>query len=313
MSASSPVDVRPAVAADLQAGRPVVAMTTAALAHSLPWPDNLEIARLVETTTQQEGVTLAFVAVWQGRLTVGLLPDEVEALARGGSTLRAGRRDLATCVVRHKNAATTVSASVYLACQAGIRLLVTGAIGGVAHGIGHNWDVSADLTELSRNPVAVVTSGVRSVTDLSSTAEVLESYGVPVVGYGTESFPVFYQRPANQLASVQVDAPAEAAALLAAHWSLGGAGVVVANPTPGEVALSPDELQPALAEVKQQALAAKVGTRDLPPFLMGRLNRLTKGRALRAYRGSLEANARLAAEIARELCDQANSAASGSP
>jgi len=301
MHAAHPIDVRAEVAADLKAGRPVVAMSTAAIAHSLPWPENLEIAKLAEAAARQERVTLASVAVWKGQLTVGLSASEIEALAHGASTLRAGRRDLATAAVRGATAATTVSASIQIAHQAGIRLLITGAIGGVGGGNSNVWDISADLVELARNPVAVVTSGVRSVLDLNSTAEMLESYSVPVLGFGTESLPVFYQRPANQLASMRVDAPAEVAAMLAMHWSINGMGVVVANPTPSELALSPDELQPALVEVKQQAAAAKVKARDLPPFLMGRLNRLTKGRALRAYRGSMEANARLAAQIARAM------------
>jgi pseudouridine-5'-phosphate glycosidase len=206
--------------------------------------------------------------------------------------------------VRKETAATTVSASVCIARQARIPLVVTGAIGGLAHGSTNAWDVSSDLVELSRTAVGVVSAGARSVLDLESTAEMLESYGVPVLGYGTESFPFFYERPINQLASARVDSPAEAAALLSAHWGMGGAGVVIAQPTPAEFALSPDELQPALLEVKKQAAAANVRTRDLPPFLMERLNRLTKGRALRAYRATLEANARLSAQIARALISQ---------
>jgi pseudouridine-5'-phosphate glycosidase len=296
-----PIDVRPEVAAALQAGRPVVAQSSAALAHSLPWPENLEIARQVEVAARQEGATFAIVAVWQGRLTVGLTAAEVEALARGGSSFRASRRDLATAVARKKTAATTVAASMYLAERAGIRLLSAGAIGGAARGTGDSWDVSADLVELERTSVAVVTAGARSVLDLARTAEVLESYGVPVVGYGTDSFPAFYQRPGSQPASVRMDDPTQTAALLAAHWGMGGAGVVLALPTPAAVALSPDDLQPALREVENQAIKAGVRARDLPPMLMDRLNRMTGGRALRAYQAILVANARLAAQVAREL------------
>jgi pseudouridine-5'-phosphate glycosidase len=296
-----PLDIRPEVAAALQAGRPVVAQASASIAHSLPWPENLEIARQVEVAARQEGATFALVAVWQGRLTVGLSAAEVEALARGGSAFRASRRDLATAVARQKTAATTVAASMYLAHRAGIYLLSTGAIGGAARGTGDSWDVSADLVELERTPVAVVSAGARSVMDLARTTEVLESYGVPVVGYGTDSFPAFYQRPGSQPASVRIDDPAQAAALLAAHWGMGGAGVVFAQPTPAAVALTPDELQPALREVENQAVKAGVRARDLPPVLMDRLNRMTGGRALRAYQAILVANARLAAQVAREL------------
>jgi pseudouridine-5'-phosphate glycosidase len=298
MNGTVPLDVRPEVSAALQAGHPVVALTSAPIGHSLPWPKSLEIARLAEAAVRQGGAIPAFVAVWQGRLTVGLTAGELDELSRGASALRASRRDLATAVARRLTAATTVSASMYLAHRAGIRLLAASAVGGASSGTG---DVSADLLELSRTPVAIITAGARTVADLARTSEILESYAVPIVGYGTDSFPAFYQRPGSQPASVRADKPAELAALLAAHWGLGGAGVVVAQPTPDAVALFPDEVQPALREVSHQAARGGVGTRDLPPVLMDRLNRMTGGRALQAYQAILEANARLAAQLAREL------------
>jgi pseudouridylate synthase len=301
MMQPQPLDVRPDVAAALKAGEPVVGMTSAAIGHSLPWPDNLEVARLADSAAKQEGAVLAVVAVWQGRLTVGLTGAEIEALARGASARRATRRDLATMVIRGATAATTVSASVCIAQQAGLSLLVTGAIGGASHGSAHSLDLSSDLVELSRVPVAVVSAGARSVSDLDQTAEMLEAFGIPVFGYGTDSFPYFYERPSNQMASARVDTPAEVAALLRAHWGMGGAGVVIAQPTPEAVALSPDVLYPALEDVRRQAVIAKVRTRDFPPFLMERLNRLTKGRALIAYRAILEANVKLAAQVARAM------------
>jgi len=276
-------------------------MGSAPIAHSLPWPANLETAQLAEAAVRQEGATLAVVAVWQGRLTVGLTASEVEALAHGASSLRASRRDLATAVVQGRTAATTVAANMYLASRAGIRVVATGALGGAARGDAQGWDVSADLVELSRTPVAVVSSGARSVLSVATTAEILESYGVPVVGYGTDSFPSFYLCVGGYSVSSRVDTPAEAAALLAAHWGMSGAGVVLAQPTPAEAALSPDELHAALQEVEKQAARARVRAKDLPPFLMARLNRLTGGKALRAYQACLVANARLAAQVAREL------------
>jgi pseudouridine-5'-phosphate glycosidase len=300
MHAAPPFDLRPDAADALRAGRPVASLTSAPIAHSLPWPDNLEIARQAQAAALEEGATLAILAVWRGRLTVGLTAEEVEELALGASALRASRRDLPAAVVRGDTAALTVAASMYLAHAAGIRVLAAGAIGGASRGEEDDGHISADLVELSRTPAAVVTAGTRSVSDLARTAEILEGYGVPVIGYRTDTFPAFYQRPASQAVSVRTDTPAEAAALLAAHWSLGGAGAVVVQPTPAEAALSPDELQPALREVRRQA-AAGVRGKDLPPILMERLNRMTGGRALRAYAAALTANARLAAQIAREL------------
>ncbi len=311
-----PLDLRPEVAAALHAGQPVVGFVSAPIAHSLPWPANLEAVRQAAYAVRQEGATLAVVAVWQGRLTVGLTAHEVEALAQGASSMRASRRDLATAVVRGCTAGTTVAASLYLACRAGLRLLVTGAIGGAARTARreeeHTGGISADLVELSRTPVAVVTAGARSVLNLARTAEILESYSVPVIGYGTDLFPTFYLHVGGPSTTVRVDKPAEASALLATHWGMGGMGIVVAQPTPAEAALSPDELHSALLEVEEQAQKAAVRSKDLPPLLMTRLNRMTGGKALRAYQAALVANARLAAQIGRELAGSESSGGSGS-
>jgi pseudouridine-5'-phosphate glycosidase len=194
---------------------------------------------------------------------------------------------------------------MYLARRAGIRVLATGAIGGASRGAGsiegHVWDISADLMELLYTPVAVVTSGARSVHNLAYTAEVLETFRVPVIGFRTDSFPTFYLRAHSPAGAVRASSPAEVAALLTAHWGMDGAGVVVAQPTPTEAALSPDELIPMLQAVEEQAARDHVERKDLSPFLMDRLNRLTRGKALRAYQASLTANARLAAQVAGEL------------
>jgi pseudouridylate synthase len=298
------LDVRPPVAAALTAGRPVVAMVSGPLAHTLPWPANFESVRLADAAVRQEGAVLAIVAVWRGRPTVGLELPEVESLTRGGSALRASRRDLATAVAGGLTAATTVSASMCLAHRAGIRLLATGAIGGAArssNGNGHAWDISADLVEMQNTPVAVVNAGARSVHNLAYTAEVLETFRVPVIGYRSDSFPTFYMRAGNYPVPVRADTPGEVAGLLAAHWGMDGAGVAITQPTPADAALSPDELIPALQTVEQQAADSGVARRELSPFFMDRLNRLTRGKAVRAYQAILIANAQLAAQVAREL------------
>lgn len=306
MQPLAPIHIRPDVAAALQAKRPVVALASSPITHTFSWPSNLQTVRLAEAAVSQEHALLAVVGVWQGRLTIGLDASELEGMAKGGSSiLRATRRDLSTAIVRGKTAGTTVSASMYLAWRAGIGLLATGAIGGAARRArpaeSHAWDMSADLVELSQTPVAVVSAGARSVHNLAYTAEVLETFRVPVIGYGTDWFPTFYMRAGSLPLAVRSDTPAEVAALLAAHWSLDGAGVVVAQPTPADVALSPDELLPALETVEDQAVKDRVERRDLSPFLMDRLNRLTHGKALRAYQALLVANARLAAQVARAL------------
>jgi pseudouridylate synthase len=304
MHTSAPLEIHADVRAAIQAARPVVALVTAPIAHTLPWPANLDTYRQIDAAVRHEGGTLAAICVWQGRLTVGVDAKQIETLARGANVLRASRRDLAKAVVTGANAATTVSASMYIAQRAGIRLVATGAIGGAAREGAEEervWDISADLIELLNTPVAVVSAGARSVHNLAFTAEMLETLRVPVIGYCTDSFPTFYMRAGTYPVPARANTPTEVAALLSAHWAMDGAGIVVAQPTPLDAALSPDELLPALHAVEKQASQGNVGRKDLSPFLMDRLNRLTKGKALRAYEAILVANARLAVQIAAAL------------
>jgi pseudouridine-5'-phosphate glycosidase len=308
MQASNVWDIRPDVAAALQARKPVVALVSTPLAHTLPWPVNLQTIHMAEEAARQEGAILAVIAVWRGRLAVGLDPTQVETLVRGDQVGTANRRELLTAVHKKGTAATTVSASMYIARRAGLRLVVTGAIGGAVNppkGGGEEpfWDVSADLVELQHTPVAVVSAGARTLRHLSSTAEVLETFRVPVVGYQTDGFPTFYLRGGTYPTSARADSPAEVADLLALHWALDGTGLVIAQPTPADVALSPDELVPAAHAVERQAIEQHIPRRDLSRTLMQRLDRLTGGKALRAYQAILVANARLAAQVAARMAN----------
>ena len=261
---------------------------------------------MAEDAVRQEGALLALIAVWRGRLAVGLESAQVETLTRGDNIASANRRELLTVVHKKGTAATTVSASMYIAWRAGLRLLATGAIGSAVHPPNDAneeqfWDVSADLVELQHTPVAVVSAGARTVHHLGYTAEILETFRVPVVGYQTDNFPTFYLRGGTHPTSARADSPAEVAELLSAHWSLDGAGLVVAQPTPADVALSPDELVPALRAVEKLAAEGHTARRDLSRTLMQRLNRLTHGKALRAYQAILVANARLAAQVTSQM------------
>jgi pseudouridine-5'-phosphate glycosidase len=299
MNLPSPLDVHSEVAAALEAGRPVVALGSAHIAYSLPWPTNLEAAREAEAAVRHEGAVPATIAVWQGRPTIGLNAEQLEGVARGQSAFRASRRGLATAVAQGRTAATTVAANMSLAYRVGIRLVVTGGIGGVGRGSEGALDISADLIELSRIPVGVVCAGAKGILDLGRTVETLESYSVPVVGYGTDSFPAFYVRETSHPVAARVNTPAEAAKYLSAHWALDGAGVLLAQPAPAAAALDPTVYANTLLEVERQA--ASVRTRDLTPVLTSRLARLTRGKSLEAYKAIVAANAALAARIAREL------------
>jgi pseudouridine-5'-phosphate glycosidase len=297
-SSALALDVAPEVAAARAAGRPVVALESTLIAHGLPWPLNLETARASEAAVRAAGAVPATVAVWRGRPAVGLDASQLEHLARGPGVRKASTRDLAAAVVAGACAATTVAATMALAHRAGLRVFATGGIGGVHPG---GLDVSADLYELARTPVAVVCAGAKSILDLPATLEVLETHGVPVVAFGADEFPAFYLCSSGLPAGGRVDSPEEAAALLAAHWGLGGAGVVLAQPLPAEAALDPEEFRSALGRAEEQARAAGVRGPALTPFLLARLAEITSGRTLRANQALVVANARLAACVAAAL------------
>jgi pseudouridine-5'-phosphate glycosidase len=293
----------PDVAAAITDGRPVVALESTLVAHGLPWPTNLETARAAEAAVVAAGAVPATVAVWYGRPTVGLTRDQVEELARASGVLKASRRDLGAAAGLGRLAATTVSATMALAHAAGVRVFATGGIGGVHRGT--DGDVSADLTELGRTPVLVVCAGAKSLLDLPRTLESLETLGVPVLGYRTDRFPQFYvadDPAADPLPiSARVESPAEAAAAFAAHVRLGGAGVILVQPCPADVAVNPAEFEAALATALAEAERVRAHGPKATPFVLARVAELTGGRALAANRALIVANAALAAEVAVAL------------
>lgn len=283
----------------VRAGRAVVALESTLIAHGLPWPSNLETAREAEEAVRNGGAVPATVAVLDGHPTVGLGEAQLETIARGQAIFKAGRRDLGPAVALKRTAATTVSATMALARAAGIRVFATGGIGG-AHRESE-FDISADLAELARTPVLVVCSGAKSILDLPRTLEILETNGVPVLGYRTEKFPTFYTAGFAGSVSARVESAAEAAAAFAAHVRMGGGGAVLAQPCPEELAIDAQAFNSALAEAELDATAEGVSGPDLTPFLLARLAELTGGKTLVANRALIVNNAKLAAEVAVEL------------
>jgi pseudouridine-5'-phosphate glycosidase len=295
------LDVRPEVRTALAEGKPVVALESTLIAHGLPWPANLETARAAEAAVRAEGAVPATIAVWRGTPAVGLSDAEIAELAQERDVLKASRRDLGAAIAQRRTAATTVAATMYLAHRAGIRVFATGGIGGVHRGEGKDWDVSADLVELARTPVAVVCAGAKSILDLRNTLEMLETLAVPVAGYQTGDFPAFYVRKSGEPVAVRVDTPEQAADLLEAHWALEGCGVVIAQPVAAEAALDAAEWARVLQAAEGQARAQGVHGKEVTPFLLARVAELTEGKSLRANQALILANARLAARIARAL------------
>ena len=285
------------VAEAIEAGRPVVALESTLIAHGLPWPANVETAREAEAAVRAAGAIPATIAVWFGAPTVGLSAPQLEELARAPNVLKASRRDLGAAVGSKRLAATTVSATMALAHAAGIRVFATGGIGGVHRG--EDLDISADLGELARSPVLVVCAGAKSILDLPRTLELLETLGVPVLGYRTDAFPEFYVRSARRLpVSSRVETPAEAAAAFAAHVRMGGRGAILAQPCPEDVAIPETEFREAFERAELEAREQGVRGAKVTPFLLARIAALTGGRTSVANRALIAINARLAAEVA---------------
>ncbi|GEP35255.1 pseudouridine-5'-phosphate glycosidase [Nocardioides szechwanensis] len=290
------------VATALAEGRPVVALESTIISHGMPYPQNVEMAVEVEGIVRSLGAVPATIAVLGGRPRIGLSPDDLELLASHPDVTKVSVRDLPYVVARGVHGATTVASTMRLAALAGIRVFVTGGLGGVHRGAQTSFDVSADLTELGQTDVAVVCAGVKSILDIGLTLETLETLGVPVVGFGSDEFPSFFSRSSGHAAPMRVDSAADVAAMMRAKWDLGLAGgIVVANPIPAEDEIPADEIgliiDQALADLDRLGIHGK----DATPYLLGRIVELTDGASLVANIALVRNNARLGAAIAGEF------------
>jgi len=294
------LDIAPEVAAAIHAGMPVVALESTIISHGMPYPRNVETATLVEDTVRQGDAVPATIAVLNGRLKVGLSSAEIRHLGKQGQeVIKCSRRDLPFVIAREQDGATTVAATMIIAAMAGIRVFATGGIGGVHRGVVDTMDVSADLEELARTNVAVVCAGIKSVLDIGRTLEYLETKGVPVVGYQTDTLPAFYSRCSGFPVDYRVDTSADMAAAMNIKWRMGlDGGMVITVPIPEEHALDGDEIdgviEEALAEMKRQGVTGKNTT----PFLLASIAERTGGKSLEANIQLVMNNARVAAEIA---------------
>lgn len=289
----------PEVRDALDRGAPVVALETTIVTHGMPYPVNVETARSLEAIVRSEGAVPATIAVLDGTIRVGIEEGVLEHLARQRNVRKLSRADLADALVKGDPGATTVAATMLIAARAGIAVFATGGIGGVHRGAEQTLNVSADLGELARTPVTVVCAGAKAILDLPKTLEVLETLGVPTIGYGTDAFPAFYSRASGLRAPLRCDTPGEVAALVRTHRALGaGGGVLVANPIPAGAEIPFAEMQRHVDAAIAAAAAAGIGGKELTPFLLADLFARTSGRSLTANVALVENNARLAARIA---------------
>lgn len=293
------VVMSPEVGAALSESRPVVALESTIIAHGMSYPANVATALEVEALIREEGAIPATIAVIGGKLHAGLGTDQIEHIGRTGAGMpKLSTRDLAYAMSARSDGATTVASTMQIAAKAGIRIFATGGIGGVHRGAGDTFDISADLTELSRTPVAVVSAGAKAILDLPLTLEWLETLSVPVVGYGTGEFPAFYSRGSGLPLHIRCETPEEVASLLAAQWQLGSAGVLVANPIPAEHEIQAAEISPVIADAVREAQRRQIVGKAVTPFLLGRLAEVTAGRSLVSNIALVKNNARVAARIA---------------
>ncbi|MCJ8507717.1 pseudouridine-5'-phosphate glycosidase [Rhizobium lemnae] len=287
------------VAEALAAGGPVVALESTIITHGMPYPANLETALAVEDVVRQNGAVPATIAVIDGELRAGLERAELEALAQAKGVVKASGRDLAVAMVRRQSAGTTVSATMLLADLAGIDIFATGGVGGVHRGAEQSFDISADLTELGRTKTAVVCAGVKSILDIAKTLEYLETQRVPVIAYGTDEFPAFFTRTSGFKADHRLDTAEEIASAMHLHHKLGtGTGLLIANPIPEEAALSNAFIDGTIADAVREAEERGIGRKELTPFLLARINELSKGESLKANIALVKSNAALAARMA---------------
>jgi pseudouridine-5'-phosphate glycosidase len=297
-----PLVVAPEVAAALAARRPVVALESTIVTHGLPWPDNVAVARDVEAAVRAGGAVPATIAVIDGAIRIGLDDATLERLGRLEGCLKLSRADLAYAVATGRPGSTTVAATMICAALAGIEVFATGGIGGVHRGAETSFDVSADLGELGRTPVAVVSAGAKALLDLDKTLEVLETNGVPVIGWRTDDFPAFWSRASGLPAPIRIDDAATFARFWRMRQTLGVVGgALIANPVPAAFEIPRDEMEPIIAAAIERAEAEGVRAKAVTPRLLTLILEATAGKSLVTNRALILSNAAVAAEIAGAL------------
>jgi pseudouridine-5'-phosphate glycosidase len=297
-----PMEYSDEVAAAKARNAPIVALESTIITHGMPFPGNLDMARSVEAIIREEGAVPATIAVIDGVLHIGLEDAELVALAQTQDAMKLSRADLAFALAERRTGATTVAATMIAAARAGIRVFATGGIGGVHRKAEESFDISADLDELARTGVIVVSAGAKAILDIPKTLEVLETRGVPVVTYDSEVFPAFWSRDSGLKSALMLNSPAAIANFQRMRDQLGvDGGMLIANPVPEENEIPRDEMEIYIARALDNAARDEISGKAVTPYLLDSIFRLTDGRSLATNIALVENNARLAAEIAVAL------------
>lgn len=298
----------PAVEEALRDGAPVVALESTIITHGMPYPDNLNMAREVEAIIHDEGAVPATIAVVDGALHIGLSDAQAEALAQTKGAMKLSRADLAFAMVKGATGGTTVAATMMAAHAAGISVFATGGIGGVHKGAETSFDISADLDELSRTQVTVVSAGAKAILDIPKTMEALETRGVPVIAFGQDALPAFWSRDSSMNAPLRMDSASEIAALMALRQkqsSFSHGGILITNPVPADSEIPLGEMSALIANAQQEADDKGVSGKEVTPWLLGRILELSEGKSLVTNIALVKNNAKLAAQIAGKYAETA--------
>ena len=299
MKSDIDMDISTEVQQALKTGFPIVALESTIISHGMPFPQNLKTALTVEKIIREESAVPATIAILNGRIKIGLSQHELEQFAKQTSQIKVSRRDLPLVISQKQSGGTTVAATMICAKLAGIAVFVTGGIGGVHRESENTMDISADLMELAQTNVAVVCAGIKSILDIPRTLEYLETQGVPVIGYKTEEFPAFYTPSSGSLVHSRLDTPEEIAHCMKIKWKLGlEGGIVIGNPVQEQDAMDASIIQQAISEALRDAAQKQIEGKNVTPFLLERINRLTMGESLKSNISLVCNNAHLGAKIA---------------
>lgn len=296
------LEIKPEVKKALEDGIPVIALESTIISHGMPYPENVKTALKVEETIRERGVMPATIAIIDGKIKIGLTRDEIEFMAKADDVLKVSRRDLPLVVSQKRHGATTVAGTMIAAHMAGIKLFVTGGIGGVHRGAGESFDISADLEELKMTDVTVICAGAKSILDIGGTLEYLETSGVPVVTVGSDEFPAFYSRKSGFKSELRMDEPKKIADMINAKYDMGlRGGVLVACPIPEEDEIPFEVMEGTINSAVEKSERLGVKGKRITPFLLSEIKELTEGKSLEANIKLVLNNAKIGAEIAANM------------
>ena len=289
----------------LRTGAAIVALESTIIAHGMPYPQNYETASLLESIIRKKGAIPATIAILGGKIHIGLDQEQLLYLSQATQVVKASRRDLAFVISQRMDAATTVASTMICASMAGIRIFATGGIGGVHRDAQQSMDISADLQEFKKSPVAVVSAGAKAILDLELTLEYLETMGIAVIGYQCDEFPAFYSRNSGIKIPMRLDSPEEIASVLFYQSTLGlSQGSLIANPVPSAFSMPSQLIQPAIEQALTEAANRGIRGKSLTPFLLKRIATLTDGKSLFSNIELVKNNVALAADIALALSEK---------